>query len=121
VATAEGRNSTTYGDPTTVGPSVTTTVSGGALVIITARISSSNTGQCFMSFDATSTSGPNVASSDARSLLSSDQHALPSQMSATYLVTGLSAESYTFTAKYRANANGIGCSWSNRNIIVIPQ
>jgi hypothetical protein len=40
------------------------------------------------------------------------------QGSATYLVTGLTAGSNTFTAKYRVD--GSTGTFANRNIIVIP-
>jgi hypothetical protein len=40
------------------------------------------------------------------------------QASATYVVTGLSAGSYTFTARYRSS--GGTCHFSNRGLIVTP-
>ena len=42
----------------------------------------------------------------------------PAQMSATHLVTGLTAGSNTFTAKYKSSSST--CTFVNRNIIVTP-
>jgi hypothetical protein len=122
VATGESRANSAYGDLTTGGPSVTVSVNSAALVIMTSRLSSNTRGICSMSFEATSSGGPNIAASDDRSLVGSDQHEnYPLQASATYLVTGLSAGSYTFTAKYKSNAASVSCTFTSRNIIVIPQ
>ena len=107
-------------DLATVGPAVTVTVSstGQTLVTITAELfNSTNNGICFMGF----------AVSGATTLAASNTQALRfqspaangrAQMSATYLVTGLTSGSNTFTAMYRAVANT--CTFLNRNIIVIP-
>ena len=40
------------------------------------------------------------------------------QHSATYLVTGLTTGSNTFTANYQVSANT--CTFSNMNLVVIP-
>lgn len=120
VATSETTTSTAYTDLTTLGPSVTVTVSstGKALVTLTSSLSNTNNNRlCFAGFAVTGATV--VPASDAQAILhttSGPNSAM--QLSATYLVTGLNAGSNTLTAKYRASANT--CGFANRNIIVIP-
>jgi hypothetical protein len=86
--------------------------------MITGNLSNSaNNRRCYMAFAVSGAT--TVAVSDTRSLIYTTS-AAPSegQTSAVYLVTGLTAGSNTFTAKYKASANT--CTFSNRNIIVTP-
>jgi hypothetical protein len=60
-----------------------------------------------------------VAASDTQSLnVVSLGATAGAQITATYLVTGLTAGSNTFTAKYRASGNT--CTFVNRSIVVTP-
>ena len=118
VATSETTASTTYTSLTTAGPAVTVSVSaiGSALVILTAElVDTSNSGGCLMSFGT----GAASTASDTTSLESDNPKTAPFQGSATYLVTGLTAGSVTFTAYYRADP-GVTCTFANRSIIVFP-
>ncbi len=108
------------------GPAVTVNVSssGTAQVTITAQIST-YAEQCFMGFAVSGASA--VPASDAYSLNFGDFGATTGQWqaSATYVVTGLSPGSNTFTAKYRANNFGgisgqFGCDFGNTQMIVTP-
>ena len=73
--------------------------------------------QCLMSFAVSGAT--TVAATDTRSLqLSERSQAI--RAGATYLVTGLTAGSNTFTAQYRSENNGSSCSFANRNIVVVP-
>jgi len=116
VATSEATSSTTYTDLTTSGPAVTVTVSSTkALVTVTTRLSGGNGGAtCFMGFAVSGST--TVAAADTQSL-DQEGSSLISQKSAIYLVTGLTAGSNTFTAKYKG---GSSCTYANRNIIVTP-
>ena len=116
VATSEATSSTTYTDLTTSGPAVTVTVSSTkALVTVTTRLSGGNGGAtCFMGFAVSGST--TVAAADEQTVMSTGTSAI--QESATYLVTGLTAGSNTFTAKYKAGSNT--CTFLNRNIIVTP-
>jgi fructose-specific phosphotransferase system IIC component len=114
---------TTFGDLATAGPSASATItsSGKALVILTAKMSNSSNSQSIMGFAVSGAT--TLSASDAQSLVagilggaSSPQPDM--QGSATYLVTGLTAGSNTFTAKYRISGNT--GTFANRNIIVIP-
>lgn len=121
VATDEATTSNTYTDLTTAGPAVTVTIgaSGRALVIITAEITPSGSDDVAMSFAVSGAS--TVSASDVRALriqgLAVGTHKL--RASATTLLTGLTAGSNTFTAKYRTS-NGVSMSFANRDIAVIP-
>ena len=60
-----------------------------------------------------------VAAADAQAVLYTTSGANDgAQMSATNLVTGLTAGSNTFTAKYKSSSSA--CAFANRNIIVTP-
>ena len=88
---------------------------------ITAKISNSNGGGgkiCYMAFAVSGTT--TIAAVDAQSVTSSSGNSNDAyQLSATYLVTGLTAgNNNIFTAKYKAGANT--CNFANRNIIVTP-
>jgi hypothetical protein len=116
----ETTSNTTYTDLSTPGPSVTTNItSGKALVIITARVNSpSSGGWAYMSFAVSDAS--TVPPYDVHSLGvgTNSANLLSLGASATYVVTGLTNGSNTFTAKYRAS--GGTCSFSCRRITVVP-
>jgi hypothetical protein len=118
VATPESTASTTYTNLNTPGPAVTVSVSatGSALVILTANlVDTSNSGGCYMSFG----SGGAASASDTTSLQSDNPKTAPTQASAIYLVTGLTAGSVTFSTSYRADP-GVTCTFANRSILVFP-
>ena len=120
VAAVETTTSTSYTDLATVGPAVTVTISatGKALVILTADIG--NSVSAAGTYMGTAVSGATtLAASDTTSLSESIAVVGPAiHISATYLFTGLTAGSNTFTAKYRVST-GTG-TWYDRNIIVYP-
>ena len=117
VATSETSKSTIYANMPTPGPAVTVSVSttGTALVILTASMFNSNDDvSCFMSFG---TGGP-LTASDSTALTATSHHLDDMQISAIFLVTGLTAGNVTFTAYYKAA--GQTCTFGNRSIIVLP-
>jgi hypothetical protein len=113
VAGQQQTNGTTYGS-LGGGPAVTATIgaSGTALVTITATITPTLGNTASMGFSVDTT-----AASDTQSL---EADTNPQQASATYVVTGLTAGSHTFTAKYRVTGGG-NAQFANRSLIVIPQ
>jgi hypothetical protein len=113
VAASGQTNSTTYVG-LGAGPAVTTTIgaSGNALVTVTAAITPTNGNSAIMGFSI-----DGAAATDTQSLETATTF---QQASATYLVTGLSAGSHTFTARYRVTAGG-NAQFANRSLIVIPQ
>jgi hypothetical protein len=116
VSNSQTTTSSTYTNLATAGPSATVTVpsSGKVLVTLTALMYNSDfddTG--YMSFQVDSESIV-TATLDARSLCLNWGF----QGSATYVVSGLSEGSHTFTAKYRRT--GHTETFANRSIIVIP-
>jgi hypothetical protein len=119
VATSQTRTSTTYGDLTTSGPAVTATITaaGKALVTVTMFTSTAVSGTvCFMTYAVSGAT--TVAASDTKSVSSASTGG--THITATYLVTGLTAGSNVFTAKYRSEVSGDTCTFADRNIIVTP-
>jgi hypothetical protein len=122
VATLESTATSTYTDLITLGPAVTATVSasGRALVTLTAELNNNqNNRLCSMAFEVSGAT-PTIAASDTQALrMHSSSGATVAQLSATYLVTGLTAGNNTFTSKYKNDIAGT-CTFANRNIIIIP-
>jgi hypothetical protein len=126
VATSQTTISTSFTDLASAGPSVAANISatGKALVTVTTLMSNgvANDG-CSMGFAVSGAT--TVAASDAQSVRLDNNNGNGAsenqkvQISATYLVTGLTAGSNTFTSKYRAVTGGT-CTFVNRNIIVTP-
>jgi hypothetical protein len=118
-ATLAGSDTTTdasYTDLSTIGPSVTASApsSGNVLVTVTAFMSNGAASGGYMSFQVDAT-----AATDATSLHFDNTTAnFAFQGSATYVVSGLTAGSHTFTAKYRSGAGSE--TFAHRSIIVIP-
>ena len=117
VATSQTTTSGTYTDLATAGPAVTITTGTKALVVLTAQISNDAAlGLASMGF---AVSGATTLAAAQTTALSGRANAdFISQMSAVYLVTGLTAGSNTFTAKYQRLSLGTS-TFSNRVITVI--
>lgn len=119
VATSETTTSASYTDLATSGPAVTVTIgaSGTALVIITAHITVPSTARITaMSFAVSGAS--TVSASDARALFV-DRPSEEARSSTVMFLTGLTAGSNTFTAKYRSTLGSTG-TFADRDITVIP-
>lgn len=116
VATSQTRNSTSYGDLATVGPSASVVIgpSGLALVILHAKLDNSGANTSRMSFAVSGAT--TVAASDVESLAQQGSNTV--EASGVFMVTGLTPGTNVFTAKYRVHA-GTG-TFSNRQITVIP-
>lgn len=115
VATSQTTTSTTYTDLATSGPAVTVTIgaNGVALVSVSCNISN-NVNLAYMSFAVSGAS--TVAAAD--SLCISSTTSFGDYKGNTFLVTGLTPGSTTFTAKYRASANT--STFVDRRIAVVP-
>ena len=116
ITTSQDTTSTSYTDLATVGPSVTVTTGPRALVVVRGAISNSGTGSSRMSYEVSGASS--VAATDSQCVGifgTAGTGALGGDMS---LVTGLTAGSNTFTAKYRVSS-GTG-TFSTRRILVFP-
>lgn len=107
------------------GPSVSATVpaSGQVLVTVSAQVAAQSSGgverSARMSFASSGGSG-DVNADDRRALAVFTTTTTKAQGSATYLMSGLSPGSHTFTAQYRADGGGFLASFANRSIVVIP-
>ena len=120
VATNQGTTSVTYTDLGTVGPAVTVTTGTKALVIVSALAYNNTSGsQSLMS--AAVSGATTLAASDTRAyLVEATANNIPSLgMSSATLITGLTAGSNTFTAKYRREYVSGSATFSQRNITVI--
>jgi len=118
VATAQGTTSGPYVDLATVGPSVTVTTGTKALVILTTVLSNTSAG---------SYSAMSFAVSGATTVAAAEQFSLyfqsatannEMQGSWALIITGLTAGSNTFTAKYARITAGTA-NFTNRRITVI--
>lgn len=122
VATAEDTASATYVDLATSGPAVTTTIGANGLALVTLYTYIGNSTANSNNFMGFAISGATtVAASDAFATEVRVNDASIGGLdgaSATFLVTGLSSGSNTFTAKYKVNA-GTG-RFTTRKITVIP-
>lgn len=122
VSTLQTTNSVTFTDLSTAGPAVTVTIgnNGLALVSVSAQtFTGTNTDGTFMGF---AVSGANtIAASTTQSMFFQAATASGSAIRASYcaLLTGLTAGSTTFTAKYRSLSGNTG-SWEDRVISVVP-
>jgi hypothetical protein len=117
VLTQQSTTSTTYANLTTPGPAVTLVVpaSGRVLISVTAGIQTTQGGALgFMSF---AMSGANTSSGNdatALNLLGNDFQ----KASASFVLSGLTPGSTTFTAVYRTSAGT--STFQNRSIWAIP-
>lgn len=115
VATSQTTASTSYVDLATAGPAVTVTTGANAIVTVTAELSNATVNdQSFMGYAISGAT--TLAAADATALMLVASAVF--QASATYLQTGLTPGSNTFTAKYRVTAST--GTWLNRTIIVQP-
>jgi hypothetical protein len=98
---------------------VTIPASGKALVTVTGSLTNSGTSnQSFMGFAVSGSTTRAAADTQALIVKNGGNQAILAQGSATFFVTGLTAGSNTFTAKYRVDAGT--ATFVNRSIIVIP-
>lgn len=110
--------SASYGDLNTVGPSVTVTCGTTVLISIYASLQSVTAGaHPHMSYGITGNT--TVTATDATAIAYQSSTAGQStRIGMTFLRTGMTPGSNTFTAKYRSNT-GTG-SFSDRRITVVP-
>lgn len=119
VTTEQTRTSSTYGDLSTVGPSVTVTTGTRAIVMTYCRIETATSGA--LAAVSWAVSGATTRSGgDSYSIMisgiSSNQFVAAADID---FITTLNAGSNTFTMKYRSNGAATA-SFSNRRILVMP-
>jgi hypothetical protein len=124
VATSQSTSSSSYTDLATSGPAVTVTTGTTALVILYYN-GGTNSGDAncasFMSFAVSGAT--TISAADARSvgLTSAGNSFVMGSGSGVFVVSGLTAGSNTFTAKYRSTAGGGATTpFAERQIMVIP-
>lgn len=116
VATGQTRNNAAFGDLATTGPAVTVTIgnNGLALVSIYSGIAPSGASYGGMGFDV---SGANTISASDDMAIFVAGGAADGRIGASYLLTGLTPGSTTFTAKYKSGAS---TTFTARRLAVIP-
>jgi hypothetical protein len=119
VATQQSTASTSYTALATAGPAVTLVTGTKALVTITATIDRNSTAGNVQVFAAFAISGATTrAAADDTGLI----HRIgPSfaTLSATYLVTGLTAGTNTFTMQYKSGDPAVTARYQHRSIVVV--
>ena len=118
VSANESTSSSSYGDLTTVGPSVTVTCGTTVLISIYSSLQSI-TASALPHMSYAISGSTTVAAADAQAV--SFQSATAGQsarIGMTFLRTGMTPGSNTFTAKYRANGGTGG--FVDRRITVVP-
>jgi hypothetical protein len=122
VTSSQTTTSTSYTDLSTVGPSITLDVPSTGMVLIAFGCNLGNTTAGQWSSMSIELSGANTASPTPFSKYSILQRATTANAEetryVTLLLTGLSAGSTTFTAKYRVGGNT--GSFRERNLSVVP-
>lgn len=115
VATSQTTTSTSFTDLTTVGPAVTVTTGTAAIVAVYCANTNSGSTSSLMSYAVSGSSS--IAAADSFSQGGAFGTA-GGRTGATYIHTGLTAGSNTFTAKYRVGS-GTG-TFVDRRLAVIP-
>ncbi len=113
VATQQSTASVTYTDLATAGPAVTLTTGTSVLVILSAELTSSGGFYSYMSFAVSGAT--TVAASDTNSIRMYGNNNTSAARS--FILTGLTAGSNTFTTKYRAS--GGTSSIAQRDIVIV--
>lgn len=117
VSATETRTLTSFGDLTTVGPSVTVTTGTKAMFVVTAQISNSTVGAySIVSYSATGATS--ISASDEWALLLKNAGSTQNMAVSHVSFQTLTAGSHTVTMKYRVTS-GTG-TFLRRRLIVIP-
>jgi hypothetical protein len=117
VQTSQTTSSTTYTDLATVGPAVTLTTGTKALVLFSARMSSSNQGPNIRASVAVSGATTIAASDDWWIFFDSSLAGYGGVFTRAVLFTSLTAGSNTFTLKYSTSSGT--ATFQNRTIVAI--
>lgn len=117
VLTSQTTTSTSYTDLTTAGPTVTITTGTTALVTIQTIGAGTVTNRQFMSF---AVSGASTVTAGTYEIpAESTNSPAASQRVAVFVVTGLTAGSNVFTAKYKSS-DGNSIAFAQRVLVVTP-
>ena len=120
VSTNEALFNATYTDLATHGPAVTLVTLTSCIVTMTATMSTpSASGPCYMSF-AVSGMSTVAAPAGSNGLNFFSNTSEQGSLSCTCIITGLTAGTNTFTAKYSTQAGASTAEFANRTLIVQP-
>ena len=117
ITTNETTTSTSFTNLTTVGPEVTVTTGTKALVII--KCGSYTTNANYAALMGCAVSGSSSISANGTRIYSSDSTLGHVDGSSGFIITGLTAGSNTFTAKYAGSGGGTTATFRDRIISVV--
>lgn len=122
VTTNESTSSSSFTNLSTVGPEVTVTIgaNGLALVSIYARLSSATVSNVPAMGFALSGANTVAASFDYSISHAAASGAAEARAGATFLLTGLTPGSTTFTAKYARESGTVSSVFNDRRLSVVP-
>ena len=116
VTTFQGTTSATYTDLATVGPSVTLVTGTAAMITFGASVNTPSGQNCQMSFAVSGAT--TLAASDTNSTFAGGvTGGMAASISRTMVISGLTAGTNTFTAKY--NSTSGTANFRNRDITVV--
>ena len=116
VATTQTTTSTSYTDLTTSGPAVT--LATGTSALVTVAFQGYNSGAGYLSYMSVAVSGATtIAAADSTAAVVRYDNNISA--SATFLLTGLTAGSNTFTAKYKTSTAATTATFINRHLTVV--
>jgi hypothetical protein len=118
IATSQSSVSTSYTDLSTVGPTVTVTTGTTAYVMIQTLASSTVANRQFTSFAVTGASSISAGTYEIAPIEIPTGGGVSQPLVASFVVTGLTAGSNTFTMKYKSS-DGNAITWAKRYIQVI--
>lgn len=116
VATGQTTTSATYTDLVTAGPAVTVTVGVNGIALVTIGCAQANTAGNYNNMSFAVSGASTVAAADGNAMSNNGTTFLSA--SKTVMLTGLTAGSNTFTAKY--DTTGGTATFQNRQISVVP-
>lgn len=122
VATSQTTTATSYSDLATAGPAVTVTIGSTGKALIAVHSSIANATSAVASLVGYAISGATtLAASDTTAIgYTSSISGAGLRAGATQLITGLTAGSTTFTAKYRMDPGTGPASFADRRLMVTP-
>jgi hypothetical protein len=119
VLTQQTSASASFTNLTTVGPTATITT-GTTVICVLSTLQRVDAAGSFAYMGVEVSGASTVAATDSESVVyESGAAADNSQMSYVFPLTGLTAGSNTFTAKYKVAGGGTG-TWQNRRIVILP-
>lgn len=123
VTAAQSTTSTSYGDLTTAGPSVTMNLTTGqkVMVSVSAEIWGAGSGVEVGRMSFAVSGATTVTANDNNGASNRLTSNVITMCSRTSIITATATGSHTFTAKYKTTSSGTTANFENRRIVVFPK